>query len=186
MNYLDKLKAMRTKRVMEPTKVEHEDLVDVIKHLTYMQSALNAQVLRYVIIDHPCEDVFNMTNFPTKHMVSSDNQPSAYIVIGTEKKMPDTKLLGMDIGVALEIIKEALFDKGLDCVSINSIDINKLKAYLNIDDFYPEDIVAIGKSNMKVNIEITNDKTGTAKNEKGEHVVYKLSKDALLKEAKNE
>lgn len=180
MSYLTTLKEMRTKRIMKPVTITKTQLEDVIGHLTYMQSAMNAQVLRYVIIDHADEKIFNMTNLPQSHEVALSNQPSAYIVIGTLGDKPDTKVLGMDIGIALEIIKETLFEQKLDCVSINSVDCDQLKSYLNIAAYYPKNIVAIGASDMKVTVEVGSSKTGTDKLADGTHIVYKLAKDTLI------
>lgn len=182
MSYLNVLKELRTKREMNPVEISDVELDYVIEHLVYAASGRNAQILRYVIInDKRKEEVFNLTNLPSNHNISLEQQPSAYIIIGTQTKMPQSNMLGLDMGIAVQIIREALYELEYNSVCINAIlDRDKLKEVIAIEDFYPENVIAIGKSNMKVNVVVNKERVGTSK-ENGVHTVYKLDKDTLIK-----
>ncbi|MDR3215046.1 MAG: hypothetical protein LBT75_02045 [Bacilli bacterium] len=180
MKYLDILKQMRSKRLMNPTNISKQDLEDVVEHLVYMQNARNLQQLRYVIIDHADEAIFKMTNLVSDHKIPLENAPSAYLIIGTLHDVNPNKLLGMDIGIASQIIKEACFEKGYDTITINNVALKELADYVNKPGFYPQNIIAIGVSTMEIKTIVNNKQTGTTKDEHNNHVVYKLDKDTLL------
>lgn len=181
MDYLTKLKNLRTQREMIACEVSDKLLYDAIEHVRYASSARNLQILRYALInDSKKDDIFAVTNLPVVHNISEDQAPSAYIVIGALTERKQENLYGMDMGIAVQIIREYLFDQGYASVCINSFNRSKVKEIVGNDDFYPENLIAIGCSKQIVNIEDSVEEVSNYRNEKNEHTVRKLTAETLI------
>lgn len=155
MDYLAFLKNLRTRREMKPTKISYEDLEEVINNVSYAASARNIKPLRYVLITEPTnvKDVYLKTNLSKTHNISGNEAPSAFIIIGTENEYPLPELtLGMDVGIACQIIRESLLYKGLSSVPINLFNHEQIKELINDENFRALHCIAIGKSDMEVKI----------------------------------
>lgn len=181
MKYLDMVKEQRTRRVMEKTTIKKDDLIDVIEHARYAASAMNRQIIRYAIVqqEEQVKTIFDVTNLPKKGL-PFEAGPSAFIVMGqveTEEKTPDI-IAGLDIGIAYQIIREALYEKGLSDVFIYSFDRNLVKDMIDDETFTPIGVIGIGKSDQKVIIH--DGGTGFDKDENDNHVINKLTVEDLI------
>ncbi|MDL2211720.1 hypothetical protein LJB88_02465 [Erysipelotrichaceae bacterium OttesenSCG-928-M19] len=181
MAYYDVIKNLRTQREMEATIISSEFLLSVIDHVRLASSARNEQILRYALVNDDKRDlIFNTTNLPISHKIPLEEAPSAYIVIGTFRKRNQETLYGIDIGIAVQIIREYLFEQDYASVCINSFDRAKVKEIIGVEDFYPENLIAIGKSHQVIRLEDSDEEVNNYRNDNNEHTVKKLKTDKLV------
>ena len=181
MNYLETVKELRTKREMEPVEISSDLLYEAIECVRYASSAMNRQVIRYALInDQKNDEIFVGTNLPSKHLIPKEQAPSAYIVIGSEKERINDMYYSMDIGIAAQIIREFVHYQGLNSLCIHSFDRLKTKEIIGVSEFYPELLIAIGKSNQKVIIEDSDEEVGYYRDTDNIHTVRKLGADKLI------
>lgn len=183
MSYLELLKNLRSQREMEATKLDEKLFDEVIEHLRYAANGRNMQVLRYAYLSEPSvvQEVFNLTNLPSIHKITDEQKPSAFIVIGYTGEKTNDMLLGMDVGIASQIIREFYHEKGfasLVVYTVNKLGINKLLGF-DKEEFDTICVIPLGKSNQVVHVEDSNE-AGYYKNEQGEQVVKKLTSDILV------
>lgn len=187
MKYLEILKKLRTKRVMKPVKINNNDLKHVITHVRYAASARNIQPLRYVLISEPAnvKQTYLGTNLPKTHGIKDEQAPSAFIIIGIDKaySLPEMTL-GMDIGIASQIIRETLLELDLNSIPINMFDHAQIKKLINDETYQPLHCIAIGKSTMEVNIYEGNHTPTYFFDKDGGFNVAKLTEEELIKAEK--
>lgn len=183
MSYQDKLKQMRTKRMMESCDISITELESIVSHTSYQASAKNIMPLRYVLINDKSlvSDIFNITNLVTMHNIDDTNKPSAFILIGTEEEysLKSDLILGMDIGISYQIIREAIYEMGYNDICIFSFDKQKILKILDLNTFKPCLLVAIGKSKMPVNLDLTN-KTRMYFDEDNQYHLNKLDLETMI------
>lgn len=181
-NYLETLKQLRSKREMERSNVTLDELSDVIEHARYAASARNQQRLRYALVcdDEAVDVMFNATNLPVTHNIDATQAPSAFIVIGIlEDAQPDFRL-GIDCGIAVQVIRESLLEKGYASVDILSFDKKVFKERIGVENFYPLNIISVGKSIQQVDIEDSNEDVTNYRNDQDIHTVRKLTTNKLI------
>ncbi|WP_423363339.1 nitroreductase family protein [Mycoplasma sp. P36-A1] len=181
-NYLEDLKNLRSRREMIPESVVLEDLEKAIECARYAASAVNAQKLRFALVTDldSVDTMFNATNLPTKHNIPQEKACGGFIVIGLEQDIPVDFLTGVNCGISVQIIREALQKLGYASLDIHSFDRIIFKEKIGVDNFYPINIIAVGKSNQEVNIEDTNNDVTNYTNDQGIHTVRKLTTDKLI------
>ena len=181
MTYLEKLRQLRSRREMEPTTIKTELLVEAIEHARLGASGRNSQQLRFVLVnDDQVTNLFNLTNLPSTHKIKAEQKPSAFIVLGClEEKKGDT-LVGIDLGIATQIIREYLAAKDYASLCIYSFNRIEAKKLIGIDNFYPDLVIAIGKSNQVVKVEDSKEDVTNYRNENNEHTVRKLTSEKLI------
>lgn len=181
MTYKQELKETRTKRMMTPCQIETPFLQEIIEHVRYAASAKNEQIIRYALINEPekVKTIFEATNLYTTHVIPHEAAPSAFIVMGTMNKNYHDILLGIDMGIAYQIIREYLHQQGYCDICIFSFDRNRVKTVIEKTIFEPQLLVAIGKSDQVVNV-FDSQENGYFKNEQGEHCINKLTAKTLM------
>lgn len=181
MSYLQILKNMRTKREMEPEVIPYELLYNAISHARLGASARNGQLLRYALINEheQVRTLFQNCSLSTIHAIELEQAPSAFIVIGTLESEIHEMLIGIDMGIAYQIIREYLFNIGYSDVCIYSFERTVAKQVVGVDGFVPHLLIAIGKSYQKVNV-VDSDTNGYFRNEAGEFCVNKILEDHLI------
>ena len=179
---IDTLKKMRSRRIMNPTNISKDILIGAIEHVRYASSAKNNQILRYALFSEKdkLDVLFKATNLPIGHGIKDENAPSAYISICYEAVNNNTWLVGIDIGIAAQIIREYLFDQGLDSVCIYSFNRNVVEGLINNKKYKPELLISIGKSDENVNIVSSDEEVGNFKDENNDQCVRKLTSKSLI------
>jgi len=166
---------------MFEVSIDDEVLIKAIEHTRFAANARNEQILRYTLInDKRCNELFITTNLPSFHKVAVEQAPSAYIVIGSNEDRKNDTLYGMDIGISSQVIREYLHLEGYASMMIYSFDRLKAKELINIDNFFPEMVIAIGKSDQIIRCEDSDEEVGYYRNEKNEHKLRKLVIDKLI------
>jgi len=179
--YLEELKALRTKREMEPCEVSMEDLEKTIEAARYTASAMNAQRIRAVLVNDKdiSKKMFDGCNLPTKHQIPDHQACSAFIVLGQEEDKEADFVLGLDVGIWIQAIREALHTLGYVSVDLHTFNRNIYKELINLDNFYALNVIGIGKSNQEVRV-VDASEGGTFKDENKIHHVRKLTTDQLI------
>ena len=181
MTYLEKLYQLRSRREMMPSTISEATLTKAIDHVRLAACGKNLQQLRYVLVnDEQVNDIFNLTNLPTAHKIADNQKPAAFIVMGSLEDIKGNTLFGIDEGIASQVIREYLFDEGYASLCIYSFNRLILKELLGINNFYPDLLIAIGKSEQIVNIEDSDEEVANYRNENNEHTVRKLTSEKLI------
>lgn len=182
MSYLNTLTNLRSRREMYATTIDDNVLISAIEHVRLGCTARNSQTLRYALINDPKQvrDIFEGTNLPTAHEVTDEQMPSAFIVIGQEKEILQNNLLGIDIGIAVQIIREYLLEEDLASVCIYSFNRNATKQIIGNELFNPECLISIGKSCQIVHLEDSDENVANYRNDNNEHTTRKLNVDTLV------
>lgn len=181
MSYLQRLKNMRTRREMEPISISIDLLYEAISHARLGASARNIQPIRYALINdaNDVKTLFENCSLTTSIGIEQKHAPSAFIVMGTMDTDYHDMLIGIDIGIAYQIIREYLFNVGYNDVCIYSFERTVATKVVNVDCFIPHLLIAVGKSYQKVNVIDSHD-NGFCRNELGEFCVNKLIEDVLI------
>ncbi|MEG0284225.1 MAG: hypothetical protein RR543_05180 [Erysipelotrichales bacterium] len=181
MDYLEFLKDMRTRRIMDQITIEKNALIEIIEHTRYCASAVNQQILRYAYFnqDNDLQTIFESTNLVKRHKIETKNRPSAFIVIGTSSRQKASTMLGIDIGISIQTIREAAKLKGYDSICIMSFNKEVVKGLVK-EEFYPECLIAIGKSSQEIRIVDSKEDVGYFRDEDNIHTLNKLTLDKLI------
>lgn len=175
-----------TRRFDSSYKVDTKDLMEIIDLARQTSSAMNAQPLKYMIIND--KKYFDIVHKPIKwasHLntwnQSEDEKPSAYILILNDKSIDSFAMV--DIGISLQTIMLALNTKGLSGCALASIDKELYKKELNIaSNIEPFLAIAVGKKDEEIKIVDLQNSTGYYRDQDGTHCVPKRAlEDVLLK-----
>jgi nitroreductase len=180
-NYLAELKKLRTQREMESCDVLMDDLVKTIDCARLGASAMNAQRVRFALVADKdiAKKLWLTTNLPTKHEIPEEQAASAFIILGIEEDKSPDFIIGLDAGIYMQIIREALHKLGYASVDLHSFDRKVFNEIIGVNNFYAINVIAIGKSNQNVILE-DSEEVGTYKDEDKTHIVRKLTTDHLI------
>jgi len=180
--YVEELKDLRTKREMDPYDVPMEDLEKTIEAARHTASAMNAQRIRVALVNDKAtvKKMFDATNLPVKHNISDEQACSAFIVLGQEEDSDPDFTLGVDVGIWVQTIREALYKLGYVSVDLHSFNRKLYNELIGLKNFHAMNVIGVGKSEQKVKIVDSEDEAGTFKDEEKVHHVRKLTKDKLI------
>lgn len=154
MDYKKFLENLRTKREFKQEEITFEVLENAVDCATYAASAKNSQVIRYALIKESdlCDEIYSETGLNLKYKIPFEKAPTAYIVMGVIENDLTEFILGMDVGIAAQIIRESLALDGVASVDVNMFNKEKVQELLNISDFKPVHLIALGYSDQKVQV----------------------------------
>ncbi|WP_200415201.1 nitroreductase family protein [Arcobacter sp. FWKO B] len=180
----DLMQKNRCYRVFDASyEIPQSDLVDLIEIARISSSARNTQPLRYKIVDkNPLKtEIFKPLRWAANLSwdgPSLEEMPTAFIIVCKDVNLGEFAMV--DAGIAMANIMLAIKAKGLDGCMLASIDKQKYKELLNLDDtIEPMFAIALGKA--KQNVILKDDiQTTYYKDELGNHIVPKLPLKKVL------
>ncbi len=178
------IKANRTKRIFNGSLVSFDLLKKLIEDCRYSASTMNRQDIRYILVNDKkyCDEIFKITNLPTKHKVPIENSPGAYVimVVNTNIKIPDS-FLYYNLGIITANLTLSACSNGFSCVTLLSTNMIKLGRIISLDnELKVVSVVAIGKSDQKVITKPIEQGDISYYKEDGVHIVPKLTTKALI------
>ena len=187
MNIKDLLLHNRSyRRFAQETKLNNNDLRELIDSVRLSPSARNDQVLRFILINtkEACDKLFPNTAWagyltewpgPAVH-----EQPTSYIIILTPKA--PSQFVLMDVGIASQSILLNAVEKGFGGCILGSVKRKAVRELFEIDEKYDISVViALGKPAETVVIEdIVKGDTHYYRDDKDVHHVPKRSVDELI------
>ena len=162
--------------------IARETLLELIDGARLCPSAANLQRIRFAIFNTPEHNgkVFDTLAFAAYlkdvwQGPTPKEQPSAYIVLLTEKK-PDVNL-GIDIGIAAQSILLAAAERGIGGCMFRSFSSEEIGALVGSDTYSPELVIALGYPSETVMI--TDVKDGDIRYYRDENDVHCVPKRSL-------
>jgi nitroreductase len=157
-----------------------KELVDLARHTA---SAANKQPLKYILStdERKNEEIFSCLGWAAYLTEwkgpEKKEQPSAYIVVMGDRTVADK--FWCDHGIAAQTILLGARDQGLAGCMFGSININKLKEFLNIEEhFEVKLVIALGKPAETIQIDDVNEE-GDIKYFRDENQVHHVPKRKL-------
>jgi nitroreductase len=175
------------RRFYQEREIKREVLLDLVDSAACSASAGNLQRIRYALINSKEKNalVFDSLAFAAylKDVWSGptpDEQPSAYIILLTEKK-PDVNL-AIDMGIAAQSILLTATEQGIGGCIFRSFSSEKISAVIGCDGYSPELVIALGYPSEKVVLTSVKDNDiKYYRDENDVHVVPKYSAEELVK-----
>jgi nitroreductase len=156
------LKCRSVRRFYERSKVALSDLEELVDMSRLTASANNLQPLRYILSTDPA---VNERIFPCLGWAASladwpgpepGERPTGYIVMLGDTEVSETYT--WDQGIAAQTIMLGAVEKGLGGCIVGSINKDKLRSELEIDERYAILLVlAIGRPKEKILLEVAKD-----------------------------
>jgi nitroreductase len=154
--FTELVKKNRSIRFYDDTAVSVSELRSLIDDARLSSSTLNKQVVRYILITDTqlTEQIFNMTNLPTKAKVPLQNRPKAFVVMIVDKDLQlSERFLYYNIGIATQNLTLSATEKELGCIVLHSISFDDLDKLLKLDSQKKSvSLIGIGKPIQKVAI----------------------------------
>ena len=147
------LKRNRSYRGYEARRpVTREELLDMLKTVTWVGSGMNAQPLRFhLVVGEESAKVHPLVKLgaalPEEHLPHSGEEPSAYIIICTEGE--ENRIVDMDLGIAAQSILLRAVEMGLGGIFILNFQAEPLRQSLGLS-FKPLAVLGIGKPVEKI------------------------------------
>lgn len=140
MNIYDLIKSRRTIRKFTREEIPYDLLVKFIEHARFSPSAMNAQPVRYKIVQgEKADEVFPHTywalNLKGKHSPAFDERPCAYILF----LVPAGKQPKHDIGAIAQSIGLMAFSCGIGTCWMGSIDRDDIAEICGVPEGYEID-----------------------------------------------
>ena len=179
------VKKNRSYRRFADVAVTEEELRYFVNSARLSASAANRQRLRFVLVSDKktVAEVFDCLKFAAflKDWSGPEEgeRPAAYIVIMSEGELDIN--LAIDIGIAAQSILLTATETGVGGCMFRSYNSNRLAEILGREGYTPKLVIALGVPSE--NVEIVAPKDGDLKyyrDEKGNHLVPKLSLDELI------
>ena len=172
------------RRFSQSRRPTENELLAMINGARLSASAGNLQRLRFtpIVKSEECDRVFDNIAFAAYFGTwrpTSDDQPTAYIVVWSEKE-PDANL-AIDAGIAAQSILLVAREMGLGGCMFRSFKKSELVESLGKDGFAPVLVIALGEPSETV--VLTDVKDGSVKyyrDENGVHYVPKKSLDDII------
>lgn len=182
MDYKNFLESLRTKREFKQEEVTYEILEKAVECATYAASAKNSQVLRYALVKEKdlCDEIYAETGLNLKYKIPFDKSPMAYIVMGAIENDLTDFILGMDTGIAAQIIRESLALDGVASVDVNMFNKEKVQESLNFNDFKPIHLIALGYSDQEIKVFNGDHEPRNFQDEEGNYNVSKLKLEDVV------
>lgn len=165
-------------------KVSRAELERIVSVCTKIPSARNQQVLRYYLVTHDsgAEEVLGLVKMgaalPELHLPLVDTEPEAFIICCSVA--PETKLVDIDLGIALQTMLLKAVEMGLNGLIIGAFNKERLCEVFDLQ-YTPLAILAIGKGAEKIElVRCSADAPRNYWREGSTHYVPKLGLDDIL------
>ena len=163
--------------------VTEEELVELVRVVTWVGSGMNAQPLRYrLVCGAEAEKVHPLVKLgaalPEEHLPHAGEEPSAYIVVCSTA--PEGKVVDIDLGIAAQSILLKAVEAGLGGIFILNFRADELQTALDLP-LQPIAVIGLGKPSES--IFITDAKPGVSLDyyrKGGAHFVPKLKVEDIL------
>jgi nitroreductase len=180
------LKNRSRRRFHEEVSIEKETLRELVDLARCSASGANRQPLKYLL---SWEKEKNAKIFPNLFWAAAlkdwdgptvGERPSAYIILLGDKEISET--FGVDHGIAAQSILLGAVEKGLGGCMLGAINVNGLRAALQIPEKYAVLLViALGRPNEEIVLETVKDnQTNYWRDSKGVHHVPKRSLEEII------
>ena len=133
-------------------EVTREELVEMVRTVTWVGSGMNAQPLRFRLVTgeaaaavHPLVKLG--AALPEEHLPHAGEEPSAYIVIGATQ--PENRVVDMDLGIATQSILLRATEMGLGGIFILNFNAEALQEALELP-MKPLAVLGIGKPKERI------------------------------------
>lgn len=132
--------------------VTEDDLMDLVRAVTWVGSGMNAQPLRFRLVTgedtarvHPLVKLG--AALPEEHLPHPGEEPSAYIVVCSVQ--PENRVVDMDLGIAAQSILLKAVETGLGGIFILNFQAGALQEALGLP-LKPLAVLGIGKPSERV------------------------------------
>lgn len=181
------LKNRSRRRFQEEVAIDKETLRELVDLARCSASGANRQPLKYLL---SCDSVKNAKIFPNLFWAAAlkdwkgpveGERPSAYILILGDKEISET--FGVDHGIAAQSILLGAVEKGLGGCMLGAINVNGLRAALQIPEKYAILLViALGRPNEEIVLETVgkDNQTNYWRDGDGVHHVPKRSLEDII------
>ena len=133
-------------------EVTREELVEMVRTVTWIGSGMNAQPLRFRLVTgeaaaavHPLVKLG--AALPEEHLPHAGEEPSAYIVICAVQ--PENRVVDMDLGIAAQSILLRATEMGLGGIFILNFNAEALQKALELP-MKPLAVLGIGKPKERI------------------------------------
>ena len=132
--------------------VTREDLLEMLKTVTWVGSGMNAQPLRFhLVVGAEASAVHPLVKLgaalPEEHLPHPGEEPSAYIIICAEGA--ENRIVDMDLGIAAQSILLRAVEMGLGGIFILNFQAEPLQQTLGLS-LKPLAVLGIGKPMEKI------------------------------------
>lgn len=132
--------------------VTREDLLEMLKTVTWVGSGMNAQPLRFhLVVGTEASAVHPLVKLgaalPEEHLPHPGEEPSAYIIICAEGA--ENRIVDMDLGIAAQSILLRAVEMGLGGIFILNFQAEPLQQTLGLS-LKPLAVLGIGKPMEKI------------------------------------
>ena len=184
MNFKELSIQCRTYRRFQQKPVAPEILTELMENLRIISSAMNGQILRYILVQNP-DTVKSLQ--PAVHWAAAlpkelgtpkeGEQPTAFILVC--KEIPDNPWSDIDAGIAVRNIALNASFYGIGSAILGAVEWDKVKTILQApENWKPRLLVALGYPSCKSRI-VDMPESGNAKYYLDENKNYCVPKRAL-------
>lgn len=150
MDFSELSRSCRTIRRFLQKPVPREVIMDILEDARVESSAMNLQVMRYVVADKPekVEEIQPYFHFaaalpPSIGQPKKGEQPVAFIILCTEKARAHYG--DIDIGISARTLQLGAWEKGVGSCILGNVEFSKVKNALQIpDEWQPVLALALG------------------------------------------
>ena len=133
-------------------EVTREELVEMVRTVTWVGSGMNAQPLRFrLVTEEAAAAVHPLVKLgaalPEEHLPHAGEEPSAYIVICAVQ--PENRVVDMDLGIAAQSILLRATEMGLGGIFILNFNAEALQKALELP-MKPLAVLGIGKPKERI------------------------------------
>lgn len=135
--------------------VSRAELERIVGVCSKLPSGCNQQVLRYLLVtkDTGADKVLPLIKMgaalPELHLPLPGTEPEAFIICCSTSK--ETKLVDIDLGIALQSMALKAVEMGLNTLMIGAFDREKMKEAFNLD-LEPLMVLAVGKGIERIEL----------------------------------
>lgn len=164
--------------------VSRAELDRIVSVCSRIPSACNQQVLRYHLVTRGPESDIILRNIrlgaalPELHLPFPGTEPEAFIVVCST--VPETKLVDIDLGIAIQSMLLKAVEMGLNGIAIGAFNRENVKCGLDLT-IEPLMILAIGKGTDRIQlVPIHEEDSHAYYREDGRHCVPKIPAAELV------
>ena len=164
--------------------VSRAELERIVSVCSRIPSACNQQVLRYHLVTKGPESDIILRNIrlgaalPELHLPFPGTEPEAFIVVCST--VPETKLVDIDLGIAIQSMLLKAVEMGLNGIAIGAFNRENVKCGLDLT-IEPLMILAIGKGTDRIQlVPIHEEDSHAYYREDGTHCVPKIPAAELV------
>jgi len=164
--------------------VSRQELERIVGVCSKLPSGCNQQVLRYRLVTRGLEADSLLANIrlgallPELHLPQAGTEPEAFIVICST--VPESKLVDIDMGIALQSMLLKAVEMGLNGIAIGAFDKAAVREALHLP-LEPLMLLAVGKGMEKIElVPIHSDDSHAYYRREGVHYVPKVAAKELI------